>query len=56
MFFHLPYVWKMEKYSPNHILDNMLGYAHTPRKINEDGYIPIFTEVLITAVMVRPTS
>ena len=56
MFLPEPSAWNMVKDAPNHILDNMLGYAHTPREIHEDGYIPIFTEVLITAVMVRPIS
>ena len=38
----------MVKYSPNHILDNIIGYAHNPREIHKDGDIPIFSLVSIT--------
>ena len=48
MFFPPPSAWKMAKDDPKHILENMIGYAHTPHKINEGGYIPILKEVLIT--------
>ena len=35
-FLPLPSVWKIMKDSPNHILENIIGYDHTSRKIYED--------------------
>ena len=36
------------KDSPNHVLMNMIGLAHTSREILKDGDVPIFPVVLIT--------
>ena len=36
------------KYAPNHIPENMIGSAQTPRKILKDDDILIFPVVLIT--------
>ena len=48
MLFPSPSTWKMVKYAPNKIPDNMIGYDQNPRKIHKDGYIPILLAVLIT--------
>ena len=48
MLFPSLFVLNMAKDTPNHILDNMIGWAQTPNKIHEGGYIPIFLSVLIT--------
>ena len=37
MFFPLTSVWKMVKEDHNHILENIIGYAHTPCEINNDS-------------------
>ena len=48
MFFPLPYMWKMAKDAPNHVLMNMIGLAKTSREILEDCDAPIFPVVLST--------
>ena len=48
MLFYSPSTWKMEKYTPNNVLMNMIGLAHTSREILEDGDVPIFPVGLIT--------
>ena len=40
--------WKAVKDTPNYVLMNMIGLAHTSSKILEDGDVPIFPVVLIT--------
>ena len=37
----------MVKQAPNHMMENMIGYAHNPREIHQGGYIPIFPSGLI---------
>ena len=56
MFFPSPSAWNTAKDSPNNIPENIVGKAQTPREIHENGYIPIFPPVLITAVTVRSSS
>ena len=36
MFFPSPSVWKMAKGAPNHISENIIGYAQTSREIHKD--------------------
>ena len=48
MFFPSLYTWNMLKDAPNHVPMNMIGLAHTSRKIIEDGDVLIFPVVLIT--------
>ena len=48
MLFPSPYMWKMAKYAPNHVLMNMIGLDQTSRKIIEDSVVPIFPVVLST--------
>ena len=56
MLFPLPSAWNMVKDSPNHIPENIIGYAHLPREIHEDGYVPILLEVLITPTPEGPST
>ena len=35
MLFPSPFAWKMAKDAPNHIQENMIGYAQTSLKIYE---------------------
>ena len=46
----------MLKDPPNHITENMIGYAHTPREIHEEIYILIYPEDLITLVHIQHSS
>ena len=39
---------KMVKGALNHIPENMIGLAQTPREMHQDGLILIFPAVLIT--------
>ena len=48
MFFPSPSTWKMVKYTPNHVLTNMIGLAQTSREILEDGDVTILPVVLST--------
>ena len=36
MLFPSPSAWKMAKDAPNHIPENMIGYAQISREIHED--------------------
>ena len=43
----------MVKDTPNHIPMNMISSAQTPRKILNNGVVPIFTVVLIAIKALR---
>ena len=46
MLFPSPSASNTDKDAPNHIPENMIGYAHTLLEIQKDSYIPILPEIL----------
>ena len=48
MLFHSPSTWKMAKDNTDYVPMNMIGLAHTSRKLLEDGDVPILPMVLST--------
>ena len=48
MFFPSPSTWDMVKYTPNHVLMNMIGLSQTSRETLKDSDVPIFLVVLST--------
>ena len=48
MFSPSPFMWKMVKDAPNHVMMNMIGLEQTSREIFKDGYALILPVVLST--------
>ena len=47
MFFPSTSTWKMAKYTPNNILDHMIGYDQTSREIHKDGMYKYYQRFIL---------